>query len=59
MFIIMFIMIYAETDRFPLSIDINIRIIKYWIKLIHNNPDSLIFTVYKESLKHQMFGYDA
>ena len=42
----------AETGRFPLSIDINIHIKTYWIKMIHSNPDSLIFTVYKEFLRH-------
>ena len=40
-------MIYADTVRFPLSIDINRRIIKYGIKMIHGNTVSLIFTVYK------------
>ena len=46
-------MLYAETGRFPLSVDINIRIIKYWLKILDSDPNSYMCIVYKEMLNLQ------
>ena len=39
-------MIYAETGRYPLTIDIKVSMIKQWIKIIHSSEDRLIWQVY-------------
>ena len=39
-------MIYAETGRYPLTIDIKVSMIKQWIKIIHSSEDRLIRQVY-------------
>ena len=39
-------MIYAETGRYPLTIDIKVSMIKQWIKIIHSSEDRLIWLVY-------------
>ena len=39
-------MIYAETGRYPLTIDIKVNMIKQWIKIIHSSEDRLIWQVY-------------
>ncbi len=45
-------MLYAETGRYPLSIDINIRMVKYWIKLMNSDQRSLMHIVYQELVKN-------
>ena len=39
-------MICAETDRYPLSIDIKLNMIKQWLKIIHDDDNKLIRLVY-------------
>ena len=39
-------MIYAETGRFPLAIDINVQIIKYWLKFLRMESNSYVKLVY-------------
>ena len=39
-------MIYAETGRYPLTIDIKVSMIKQWIKIIHSSEDRLIWQLY-------------
>ena len=39
-------MIYAETGRYPLTIDIKVSMVKQWIKIIHSSEDRLIWQVY-------------
>ena len=39
-------MIYAETGRFPLAIDINVQIIKYWLKNLGMESNSYVKLVY-------------
>ena len=44
-------MIYAETGRFPLAIDINVQIIKYWLKILIMESNSYVKLVYNEMLQ--------
>ena len=39
-------MIYAETGRYPLSIDIKLNMIKQWLKIIRSDDNKLIRLVY-------------
>ena len=54
-------MIYAETGRFPLAIDINVQIIKYWLKILRVESNSYVKLVYNEMLqdptKHKWIKY--
>ena len=54
-------MIFAETGRFPLAIDVNIQIIKYWVKILRSEESSYIKLVYSEmfqnSIKHEWIRY--
>ena len=54
-------MIYAETGRFPLAIDINVQIIKYWLKILRMESNSYVKLVYNEMLqdptKHKWIKY--
>ena len=54
-------MIYAETGRFPLAIDINVQIIKYWLKILRMKSNSYVNLVYNEMLqdptKHKWIKY--
>ena len=47
-------MIYAQTGRFPLAIDINVQIIKYWLKILRMESNSYVKLVYmyNEMLVH-------
>ena len=44
-------MIYAETGRFPLAININVQIIKYWLKILRMESNSYVKLVYNEMLQ--------
>ena len=50
-------MIFAETRRFPLAIDINMYIIKYLVKILSSEESSYIELVYSEMylkpIKHE------
>ena len=54
-------MIYAETGRFPLAIDINVQIIKYWLNILRMESNSYVKLVYNEMLqdptKHKWIKY--
>ena len=54
-------MIFAETGRFPLAIDVNIQIIKYWVKILRSEESSYIKLVYSEMfqnpIKHEWIRY--
>ena len=54
-------MIYAETGRFPLVIDINVQIIKNWLKILIMESNSYVKLVYNEMLqdptKHKWIKY--
>ena len=54
-------MIFAETGRFPLAIEANIQIIKYWVKILRSEESSYIKLVYSEMfqnpLKHEWIRY--
>ena len=45
-------MIFAETGRFPLAININLRIIKYWVKILSSEESSFIKLVYSEMFQN-------
>ena len=47
-------MIYAETGRFLLASDINLQIIKYWLKILRMENTSYVKSVYK--IKRSMNG---
>ena len=44
--------VYAETGRFSLYIDINICTIKYWIKILNSDVNKLIHVAYKDMFQH-------
>ena len=44
--------VYAETGRFPLHIDINLCMIKYWIKILNSDVKKLIHVAYNTMLQH-------
>ncbi len=39
-------MVYAETGRFPLSIEINLQMVKFWLKTISSENNKLIWLSY-------------
>ena len=45
-------MIYAETGRYPLAIQINKCMVKYWLKVVHSDATKLINIVYMELMKN-------
>ena len=42
--------VYGDLDRFPLYVMRNVRILKYWFKIL-NSPDSLLYKVYLQQVK--------
>ena len=44
--------VYAETGRFLLHIDINLCMIKYWIKILNSDVKKLIHVAYNTMLQH-------
>ena len=45
-------MIYAETGRFPLASDINLQIIKYWLKILRMENSFYVKLVYNEMFQN-------
>ena len=49
--------IFAETGKFPLAIDTNLQIIKYWVQILSSEESCYIKLVYSEMflnpLKHE------
>ena len=43
--------VYAETGRFPLHIDINLCMIKYWLKILNSDVKKLIHVAYNAMLQ--------
>ena len=43
--------VYAETGRFPLHIDINLCMIKYWLKILNSDVKKLIHVAYNTMLE--------
>ena len=54
-------MIYAKTGRFPLASDINLQIIKYWLKILRMENSFYVKLVYNEMFqnptKHEWIKY--
>lgn len=44
--------VYGEFARFPMCVSRNIRILKYWFKIM-KNPDSLLAKVFQSELNDQ------
>ena len=44
------IAVYGELGRFPLYVTRNVRILKYWFKIL-NSPDSLLYKVYLQQVE--------
>jgi hypothetical protein len=40
-------MIYGELGRYPMDIDIKVRIISYWARLLTGKQSNLSFYIYK------------
>ncbi len=43
-------MVYAETGRFPLSIDVNVNMVKFWLKIISSPTNRLIWITYSSMI---------
>ena len=54
-------MICAETGKFHLASDINVQIIKYWLKILRMESNSYVKLVYNEMIqdptKHKWIKY--
>ena len=54
-------MIFAETGRFPLAIDVNIQIIKYGVKILRSEESSykkLVYSkMFQNPIKHEWIRY--
>ncbi len=43
-------MVYAETGRYPVSLDINISMVKQWVKIVSSDKHKLIWIAYESML---------
>ena len=44
--------VYAETGRFPLHVDINLCMIKYWINILNSDVKKIIHVSNNTMLQH-------
>ena len=49
-------MVYAETGRYSLAIQINLCIIKFWFKILNSDVHKLIHIVYHHLLQQSCLG---
>ena len=49
-------MVYAETGRYSLAIQINLYIIKFWFKILNSDVHKLIHIVYHHLLQQSCLG---
>ena len=47
-------MVLSETGRYPLSIEIKVNMIKFWMKIVNSEMDKLIYLAYKGMLTNSI-----